>query len=304
MEQTELRPAHFEGEMDCFAAQNKITDALDGILPPSSQARFDTHVAKCKECAMKMERIRDLLRILHQQPRATMPLELREDPLAFPIRRLKKVFSNPKSVWKQLPVAVRLLIEGGSIAAVVVLGIRLGPLVRELYERRMEKQLQVLIAAEDLNGKVVPLSRGRSDAEDAELSDEVANDVTSEMDNENSSGVDVEDEVQVGQGEIWRFNLKTDAPALVRTKILKALKDAGIAETTPGIGGVEAPGGIQFDLLVPRSAIPILKVQLEKLAGSPNENLPFSETFTWYKNRSKKPIPSGTSRMVIWLSQI
>jgi len=27
-------------------------------------------------------------------------------------------------------------------------------------------------------------------------------------------------------------------------------------------------------------------------------------TFTWYKNRSKKPIPNGTSRVVIWLSQI
>lgn len=304
MEIPEAHGENVETSMDCFEAQNKITDAFDGILPPSTQTRFDLHVASCSECTLKMGRMRELLRILHQQPRAVMPLELREDPLAFPIRRLKKIFSNPKAVWKQLPVVARLLIEGGSIAAVVVIGIKLGPIAREMYERRMEKQLQILIAAEDLNGQIVPLSRGKSDAEDAELSDEVANDPSLEIDSENSSGVDVEDEVQVGQGEIWRFNLKTDAPALVRTKILKALKDAGIAENTAGIGGVEAPGGIQFDLVVPRAAIPILKVQLEKLAGSPNENLPFSETFTWYKNRSKKPIPSGTSRMVIWLSQI
>jgi hypothetical protein len=230
-----------------------------------------------------------------------MPLDLREDPLSFPVRRVRRFVENPKAAWKRLPVAMRLLIEGVSIAAVVVLGIRLGPVVREMYEARMEKRLQTLIAAEDLSSQNVPLARGRSENEDAELSDEVAN---SEGDAENSTGVDVESDVQVGKGEIWRFNLKTDAPALVRNQILKTLKDVGIAETTPGIGGVEAPGGIQFDLLVPQAAIPQLKVQFEKLAGAPSANLPFSETFTWYKNRSKKPIPNGMSRVVIWLSQI
>jgi hypothetical protein len=232
-----------------------------------------------------------------------MPLELREDPLAFPVRRMRRLFEDPKTSWKRLPVAARLLVEGVSIAAVVVLGIQLGPVVREMYEARMEKRLQTLIAAEDLSSHNVPLARGRSDAEDADLSDEVANS-DSDGDAENSTGVDVESDVQVGKGEIWRFNLKTDAPALVRNQILKTLKDVGILETTPGIGGVEAPGGIQFDLLVPQSAIPQLKVHLEKLAGTPSANLPFSETFTWYKNRSKKPIPNGMSRVVIWLSQI
>ena len=284
---------------ECFESQNRMSEALDGVLPPSLNQAFDEHVAGCDACRTKADRIRELLRVLNQQARATMPLELRDDPLAFPTRRLRKFAEDPKAAWKRLPVALRLLVEGVSIAAVVVLGIRLGPVVREMYEARMEKRLQTMIAAEDITSQ--PLARGRSDAEDAELADEVAN---SEGDSENSTGVEVDSDVQVGKGEIWRFNLKTDAPALVRNQILKTLEEVGISEKTPGIGGVEAPGGIQFDILVPQSAIAQLKNQLEKLAGVPSANLPFSETFTWYKNRSKKPIPNGTSRVVIWLSQI
>lgn len=278
-----------------------MTDAIDGILSPRTQHAFDDHISSCVECRTKADRIRELLRVLHSQPRAPMPLDLREDPLSFPIRRFKRILSNPRFFWKELPTGIRLLIEGATIAGVVVLGIQLGPHLREMYEARMEKRLQTLIAAEDLSAQSVPLMRGRGDSEDAEITDEVAN---SESDAENSAGVEVGGTVQVGKGEIWRFNLKTDAPALVRNQILKALTEAGIPNTTPGIGGVEAPGGIQFDFFVPQTLIPTLKAQLETLAGKPSENLPFSETFTWYKNRSKKPIPTGTSRVVIWLSQI
>ncbi|MBS1961932.1 MAG: zf-HC2 domain-containing protein [Bdellovibrionales bacterium] len=287
----------------CFEVQNRMTDALDGLLSPKIRHAYDEHVSHCPDCRTQAEHLRELLRVLHHQPRATMPLELREDPLSFPIRRIRRFLANPRAVWKDLPVAVRLLVEGVSIAAVVVLGIRLGPVAREMYEARMEKRLQTMIAAEDSSTQSVPLARGRIEAEDGEP-EELA---SSEGDSEgadNSAGVEVDSDVQVGKAEIWRFNLKTDAPAIVRGQILKALKDTGVPADTLGIGGVEAPGGIQFDLLVPQSVIAPLKAQLEHLAGKPSENLPFSETFTWYKNRSKKPIPNGMSRVVIWLSQI
>ncbi len=287
--------------LDCFGSQNHMTDAIDGILSPKTQLAFDSHVTSCESCRTQSERLRNLLRLLHNQPRAQMPLDLREDPLSFPIRRLKRLIADPKTFWKNLPAGVRLLIEGVSIAGVVVLGIRLGPVVREMYEARMEKRLQTMIAAEDQSLQNIPLLRGKAEGDDAELSDEVAN---GESESENSAGVNVDTDVQVGKSEIWRFNLKTDAPALVRNQILKAFTEAGIPSTTPGINGVEAPGGIQFDFFVAQSVIPTLKTHLEKLAGKPSENLPFSETFTWYKNRSKKPIPAGTSRVVIWLSQI
>jgi hypothetical protein len=292
------RAADVEPRIGCFEAQNRMTDALDGILSPKLRNGFDAHVAGCDACRVQTEHLRELLRVLHHQPRATMPLELREDPLSFPIRRLRRFFADPRTVWRDLPVAVRLLLEGISIAAVVVLGIRLGPVAREMYEARMEKRLQTMIAAEDLSNQAIPLARGKGETDDTE---ELTG---SEGEAEGDGAVDVPSDIQVGKAEIWRFNLKTDAPAIVRGEILKALKETGVPENTPGIGGVEAPGGIQFDLLVPISVIAPLKVQLEKLAGTPAEDLPFNETFTWYKNRSKKPIPNGMSRVVIWLSQI
>jgi hypothetical protein len=287
-----------EYRMDCFDAQNRMTDALDGLLTPKTRNAFDEHLARCEDCRSHGDHLRELLKVLHNQPRAIMPIDLREDPLSFPIRRIRRFFSNPRAVWRDLPVAVRLLVEGISIAGVVVLGIRLGPVAREMYEARMEKRLQTMIAAEDLSNQAVPLVRGKGDADEG---DDLS---SSEGDSESSAGVEVDADVQVGKSEIWRFNLKTDAPTIVRGQILKALKETGVPETTSGIGGVEAPGGIQFDILVPQSVIAPLKSQLEHLAGTPSENLPFSETFTWYKNRSKKPIPNGMSRVVIWLSQI
>ncbi len=289
-----------EPEMDCFGAQNRMTDALDGVLSPKVGKAFERHLAHCTECETMSAHIRELITVLHKQPRSLMSNDLREDPLSFPIRRIRNILANPRATWKELPVAIRLLAEGVTIASVVILGIRLGPVAREMYEARMERRLQSMIAAEDQSNRAVPLSRGKSEGDDSDLSDEVAN----ESDSDSSAGVDVADEVQVGKAEIWRFNLKTDAPTIVRGQILKALKETGVSEKTPGIGGVEAPGGIQFDLMVPQTVIGPLKSQLERLAGTPSENLPFSETFTWYKNRSKKPIPNGMSRVVIWLSQI
>jgi hypothetical protein len=291
--------------MGCFEAQNRVTDALDGLLSPRDRQSYDDHLSRCEECRARSEHVRELIRVLHHQPRAPMPIELREDPLSFPIRRLRRFLADPRSVWRDLPVAVRLLAEGVSIAAVVVLGIRLGPIAREMYERRMEKKLQTMIAAEDLSNQSVPLALGKSETDETEgasVSDGDGADGEG-ADETSAEEADV-DEIHVGKAEIWRFNLKTDAPSIVRGQILKALKDTGVPETTPGIGGVEAPGGIQFDLLVPISVIAPLKVQLERLAGKPAEDLPFHETFTWYKNRSRKPIPNGTSRVVIWLSQI
>ena len=84
------------------------------------------------------------------------------------------------------------------------------------------------------------------------------------------------------------------------------LTDLKIPANTPGIGGIEAPGGIQFDLIVPQTVIPDLKQALEKIAPAPpkdQEGSPFGETFTWYKKKSKNPLAVGQTHVVIWLAQ-
>ena len=57
-------------------------------------------------------------------------------------------------------------------------------------------------------------------------------------------------EIHVGKAEVWRFNMKTDSPHDMRPKIVKLLSDLKIPQNTVGFAGIEAPGGIQFDLLV------------------------------------------------------
>jgi hypothetical protein len=71
---------------------------------------------------------------------------------------------------------------------------------------------------------------------------------------------------------------------------------------------------------VPQTVIPQLKSQLEKLTPlatadgtqadaeeaaeqEPGARMP-NGPFTWYKNKSKRVLPSGKSRVVIWLSLI
>jgi hypothetical protein len=111
----------------------------------------------------------------------------------------------------------------------------------------------------------------------------------------------------VGNSEVWRFNLKTDSPLEVRPRIVQVLRGLQIAENTPGIDGVEAPGGIQFDLLVPQASVNTLKKQLQSMAPkAPTDQTdsPAAETFTWYMNKSKRKLPEHKTRIVIWLSQM
>ena len=135
--------------------------------------------------------------------------------------------------------------------------------------------------------------------EDESESDEVA---SSDMGGADDEGL------RVGSSEIWRFNLKTDSPHEVRHRIEQILGDLHVPASTPGFGGVEAPGGIQFDLLVPRGIVLELKKQLQKLSPKqvPAEGatVASADNFTWYKNRSKRKIAEGRARVVIWLSQI
>lgn len=292
--------------MDCFEIQNRLTESIDGTLTPHDRTAFETHLRGCETCATHQHRLRELVTLLQNQTRAAIPAELRQDPLSFKLPKIQ-VERSPKAIWKSLPVWVRLLAEGVAIACVVTLGIQVGPRIRSFYEQKMDQRLQTMIAAEDLSTESVPLSRGKTDPEAASGDVDFASG-DGEDQPEEPTEVSADPNIRVGRSEIWRFNLKTDSPPLVRARIMKIFTDTGIPDTTPGFGGIEAPGGIQFDLIVPQSAIPTLKAQLEKLAApSPNQqpgDTPFSETFTWYKNRSKKPIPNGTSRVVIWLSQI
>jgi hypothetical protein len=231
---------------------------------------------------------------------------------------------------------MRTTIEGVGIVFMILLGISTGPKVRSLYERSMETNLEEftqsfrewresrLQTADD----ETPLTRGKSTgpapaAEDVNQSPQRTEELASgdsDSDGEGSADDEEDDatvvegggnndtgDIRVGSNEIWRFMLKTDSPHEMRPKIVKILTGLQIPTTTRGIGGIEAPGGIQFDLLVSPEIISDIMHELQAIAPKPPAELeksPAGQTFTWYKNKSKTKLPDHKARVVIWLSQM
>ncbi|RYZ67776.1 MAG: hypothetical protein EOP09_10485 [Proteobacteria bacterium] len=237
---------------------------------------------------------KEMITLIGEQTLSIRSDDLKSNPLKSYWR--SPVFRRPwKKLWADLPAPVRLLVESGGIVVGMLLLIQLTPRLRLLYEQHIDRRLQRLIETETEQNSKLPLARGTSDSSDPALHESDYSE-DSELESDH-------DQIKVGRSEIWRFNLKTDSPALVRGKIIQSFQMLGLPDSTPGLGGIEAPGGIQFDILVPQSAVSGIKQELEKLIpGLPAQG--YNELFTWYKNRSKKPIPSGYSRVVIWLSQI
>lgn len=119
--------------------------------------------------------------------------------------------------------------------------------------------------------------------------------------------------LKIGSSEIWRFYVKTDSPKELRPRIQALLEDLKIAEQLPpvdraALSGIEAPGGIQFNFLAPVTAVPELMTKMQQLSSTlsvpDTQEAQTRQTFTWYKSKSKKTIPAGQARVVIWLSQI
>jgi anti-sigma factor RsiW len=326
--------------MNCFEWQNHASDYLDGLLPPEEKLEADKHLAECPSCGERHQHYRLILTAIAGQPRATLPQPLKKSPLAAVLPKLDLRHAG-KSRWEGIPWHLRTLLEGTVIVALILGGIATGPRLKYLYDRHAEANLNDFTdslssidlgdAATDETG--APLARGktasemdppsatRSAADDyaggegGDTASPMAGAALDDDDSSDSEEVTVSDDdgATVGSSEIWRFNLKLDSPYEMRPKIVKTLTDLGLPPSTVGLGGIEAPGGIQFDLLVPQHSVTTLKKQLQKLApinastantAPPRPHFLVQENFTWYKNKSKKPIPHGKTRVVIWLSQM
>lgn len=309
--------------MDCFEWQARASDYLDGTLVGPIKEGSDQHLEVCADCRERDEHYRILVSVIATRPRSTLPVPIRRSPLSSSLPRLD-LAAVSRTRWERIPWYLRTMIEGTAIVLLVLLGISAGPRIRSLYETSLEHSLDNF--GEAFNGSdsqsIVPLARGKVDAASHSVK-ETGDDFSGEGD-ESAASDDPDDEdeledsstsraseeaqpIKVGSSEIWRFNLKTDSPHELRPQIVRVFTELRIPAQTPGIGGLEAPGGIQFDVLVPQSAVASLKRNLQKLSPPPakdSENADIGETFTWYRNRSKRKLPDGKTRVVIWLSQM
>jgi hypothetical protein len=209
---------------------------------------------------------------------------------------------------------MRTGIEGTGVALALLVALALAPRARTLYERALERRLDAFPVADmdptagSSSGAPSP-ARGKAESDGSPAREDFTGEYGEEEDTEASSGNSADDQAQVGASEIWRFNLKTDSPREVQPRVIQLLKSLGVPGTTPGLAGIEAPGGIQFDLLVDPSVIGPLRNGLRKLtpgaATGAAETAPSANAqFTWYKNKSKTRMAVGKTRIVIWLSQV
>jgi hypothetical protein len=253
--------------------------------------------------------------------RSPLPIPLRKDPLASPLLKAqwKTLFRRGKAA---LPGAaptwwMRTGIEGTGVALALLVALALAPRARTLYERALERRLDAFPVADldptagSSNGAPTP-ARGKVESGGSPSGgarEDFTGEYGEEEDTEASSGNSADDQAQVGASEIWRFNLKTDSPREVQPRVIQLLKSLGVPGATPGLAGIEAPGGIQFDLLVDPSVIGPLRNGLRKLTpgaamGAADAAPSANAQFTWYKNKSKTRMAAGKTRIVIWLSQV
>lgn len=305
--------------MKCFEWNNRSSEYLDGLLIGAPKAEADRHLDECEECHDRLTHYRTLITAISSQPRSTLPVPIRKSPLDTALPRLDGE-APWRARWRQIPWYLRTAIEATGIVLIILGGITAGPRLRAFYERRLESSLLEYgqgMEEEVDTAAVVPLSRGKPVAAGEDTShdagfesgesDDESEEAAEGEERDDESVQDATQEVRVGSSEVWRFIVKTDSPHEFRQKVVTILTGLRVPASTPGLGGIEAPGGIQFDLLVSQSIVANLKKQLQAVAPPPPEELsdsPMGETFTWYKNKSKRKVPAGQTRVVIWLSQL
>ncbi len=290
--------------MTCFTLQSRTSDYLEGTLSESLKREAEDHLGNCKECHARHRHYRLILAAIANQPKSTLPALLKKSPLTNPLPRGPT--SQPTLIqWESIPWLLRTLIEGVGIVVFILFGTYSAPKIRALYEKNIDKSLTDFHESTHLNEilpdtvdpVLPPLQENPVNLSGSQAGDDISGEDDSEDD----------DDVHVGRSQLWRFTLKTVSPDELRPQVVKALTEAGVPLSLPGLGGIQVPGGIEFDLVLPQSSVPNIKHFLQKMAPPPfsdKVNSPSgSENFTWYRVKSKRKLPEGTSQVVIWLSQ-
>lgn len=293
--------------MTCFEWQNRASDFLDGTLTESSRREAEEHLQTCKACQERNNHYRVLLTTLASQPKGVLPAPIRKAPLSAALPRAETA-QIALSRWEQLPWYLRTFLEAFGIILFVSVGVSSAPKVRSIYEQKIEKSLNefkesISVKEPTPESIVANASIVTADSKQATISQDLSSgdDVSGGDDND-----DAEENVRVGKSQLWRFTLKTVSPDEVRPKVIQALNELNVPKTTAGINGMQVPGGIEFDLVLPQSVVPNLKKALQKLSPHSNEGQEesaASASFSWYKVKSKRKLPDGTSQVVIWLAQ-
>jgi len=317
-------------QKECFHFRKKSTSFFDGKATPMEATSIGVHLGNCSDCAENFRRIQLLQKAARELTRHFLPAEQRGHKIAE--EKVIPDFRAKTLRFADIPWFFRTGIESLVITLLVLFAVAFVPRFQRLYEASVNQRLDTLIASNTDETPLVELKT--AEAPDTEkLKSEVQNDFGEE--DRIQSGEDLPplaaegdsdlDETQAtksdpvnsgaGPSEVWRFSLRTPSPKDVRLKVIEKLKEMGAtSETVPGMAGLEAPGGIQFNLVVDRAWLGDIRKFLNSLSQSSDLDsrnqartqnpLSTNEPLRWYRSSSKTYIPPGKTRIIIWLSQI
>ena len=298
--------------LNCFQWRRHVSDLLDDSLPADTRQEVQKHFRGCSSCEASFQRYVKIVAAIRGQSKAEIPEALKRAPLS---AILPQITSSQFSIsrWEKLPWYFRVTLETAGIVAIVFLGISSAPYLRNIYERSVEKNLNDFKemnpageSSKDFAEGSIPLLEDQPQAAKPSGSESGVPPVEEgdELSGENDRG-----EVLAGRSgnhQLWRFTLKSVSPDELRHQVIRALTDLKISDKTPGLAGMTVPGGIEFKMLLPEEKITDVKAALQRLAPPSTEDakvIPGTETFTWYRVKSKNKVPEGKAKVIIWLSQ-
>ncbi len=288
--------------LNCFQWRHQLSDFLDETLPASTRKKVQHHLQACSKCNASFQRYLQIVGAIRGQMKAEIPEALKKAPLSATLPQLtSSQFSISK--WERLPWYLRTTLETAGIVVLVLVGISSAPRIRSVYEKSVENNLGDFKDIKPMG------DNSRDYAEVSILPTEDHPNAAIVADRDELSGENDSDgghSGHTGTSQLWRFSLKTVSPDELRQQVIRTLTDLKIPEKTPGLAGMQVPGGVEFKILLPEAKVSEVKSALQKLAPAITENakvMPGTETFTWYRVKSQKKIPEGKAQVIIWLSQ-
>lgn len=288
--------------------------AMGLSIPPSSLKLKRDQSLRTLECWLSSPS-EHILSTLYQLPKKKIPKPLADASLSFSVPTWEG-FRNSLLQIGKMPWYIRIFIEAAGMVSLVLVAISSAPKVRDLYEKHWGGRfsgLQEDIDSAGLAGDdLLPASSNGTEV--AENAPGIAIDSTL-PDGEDISGENEEEDLGPAgsqHSDLWRFTLKTVSPDELRPLVTRILQELKLSPLVGAMQGTRVPGGIEFDLLVPKTVVPELQVALEKLipASTPQPETPAGtekpfrpKDFSWYRVPSKRRIPEGKAKVVIWLSQ-
>jgi hypothetical protein len=316
-------------QKDCFHFRKKSTSFFDGKATPTEASTIEQHLERCSDCAEAFRRIQLLQKAARELSRNFLSADERGHKIAE--EKVLPDFRAKTLRFADIPWFFRTGIESLVITLLVLFAVALIPRFQRLYEASVNQRLDTLIASNTDETPLVDL-KTTNISDPTKLKSEVQNDFGEEdriqsgedlppLAAEGDSDLDETPETKTepaptgaGPSEVWRFSLRTPSPKEIRLRVIEKLKEMGATpETVPGMAGLEAPGGIQFNLVVDRAWLSDIRKFLNSLSSRSTDDrnqartqnpLSTTEPLRWYRSSSKTSLPAGKTRIIIWLSQI